>query len=200
MSIKSFGLADDAEICPACFALRGLMIDRPPGARQLCDCETAELLARGQEVPRYGHDLHTTAELCRCCGVVLVLSGSKWAKWFCRECFGRVKDLNEQAGTCVVPIGPHSITNGVFLQAGRARAPAAVLSFWDQLGAFFRETGGIKAWSTAVTRHNVQVLGLDTAELIPLRTYLVAARRSDALTKEAAFQRLESKVNECQSL
>lgn len=54
MSIKSFGLADDAEICPACFALRGLTIDRPPGARQLCDCEIAELVARGQEVPRYG--------------------------------------------------------------------------------------------------------------------------------------------------
>ena len=175
------------------------MIDRPPGARQLCDCEIAELVARGLEVPHYGHDLHTTAELCRCCGVDLVLSGSRWAKWFCRECFGRVKDLNEQAGTCVVPIGPHSIMNGVFLKAGRARAPAAVASVWDQLGAFFRESGGIKAWSREVNRHNVHVLGLDTAELIPLQTYLVAARRSDALTKQTAFQRLQSKMSESPS-
>ena len=105
-----------------------------------------------------------------------------------------------QMGTCVVPIGPHSIMNGVFLKAGRARAPGAVISFWDQLGAFFRETGGVEAWSREVTRHNLHVLGLDTTESIPLRTYLVAARRSDALTKEAAFQRLESKVTECQSI
>ena len=60
MSIKSFGLGDDAEICPVCFAVRGLMIDRPPGARQLCDCERAEIIARGLEVPRYGRRSHQT--------------------------------------------------------------------------------------------------------------------------------------------
>ena len=90
--------------------------------------------------------------------------------------------------------------NGVFLKAGRARAPRAVVAFADQLGAFVRQAGGIKASTREVTRHNLRLLGLDTTESIPLRTYLVAARRSDALTKEAAFQRLESKVKASQSL
>ena len=34
--------------------------------------------------------------------------------WFCRECLYRVKDLNNGAGRCVVPIGRHSLMNGVF--------------------------------------------------------------------------------------
>ena len=200
MSIKSFGLADDAEICPACFSLRGLMIDRPPGARQLCDCEIAELVARGQEVPRYGHDLHRTAELCRCCAVDLVTQGSRWSKWFCRECFERVKGLNLAAGTCVVPIGPHSIMNGVFMNTKKTRGPEALNAFASQLLTFFRESGGIEAWSREVTRYNLTVLVLGIEGPVPLHTYLVAARECPALTKQAAFQRLESKVRESQSL
>jgi hypothetical protein len=192
ISIKSFGLGDDAVICATCYAVRGLMNYRPPGARQLCDCEIGELKARGEEVPTYGDDLHGTAELCRCCGIVLVHCGSKWAKWFCRECLGRVKDLNESAGRCVVPIGPHSIMNGVFLRANRAHAPEAFDAFADQLLTFFRESGGIEAWSRAVTRRNLTLLGLDTQGPIPLSTYLVAAQGSKVLTKEAAIRRLEA--------
>jgi hypothetical protein len=194
MSIKSFGLGDDTEICPVCYALRGTMVYRPPGSRQLCDCEIAQLRTRGQEVPTYGHDLHEAAELCRCCGVDLVLSGSRWAKWFCPECFGRLKVLNEAAGTCVVPIGRHSIMNGVFLKANKDRGPEALNAFADQLLAFFRESGGIQAWGREVVRHNVRTLDLGTAGPIALCTYLLVAQRCLALTKEAAFRRLEAKT------
>ena len=194
MAIKlaAFGLAEDAEICPACFALRGLMIlnDRPPTARQLCDCEIAELIARGEEVPRYGHDLHIVAELCRCCGLELLSSGSRWSKWFCKQRLESVRHLNESFGACMIPIGWHSLMNGTFLRADRARGQAAQIAFFDQLTAFFGQADKVKSWGRDVTSENIAAVGLEKWDPIPLRAYLRKVRESKVLSEEAAFRNL----------
>jgi hypothetical protein len=60
-----------------------------------------------------------------------VSSGSKWSLFFCEDCKMRVVAHNQGAGRCVIPIGRHSIMNGVFLS--RADASNADFARRDHL-------------------------------------------------------------------
>src|SRR5436190_12449390 len=60
----------------------------------------------------------TPAELCNCCGIELLPSGSKFSPFFCRPCHARVSTLNRAAERCVIPIGRHNIMNGSILRGG----------------------------------------------------------------------------------
>ena len=70
-------------ICCRCLLLKGSVPGRTDGARQFCDCTPVEVR---QAQPRWGGDFNTYAELCRCCGLVLIRSGSRWSVWFCASC------------------------------------------------------------------------------------------------------------------
>lgn len=52
-------------------------------------------------------------DLCWCCGQALIPTGSRWSTFFCPTCKQYVFELNEAAGSCLIPIGRHSIANGI---------------------------------------------------------------------------------------
>jgi len=52
-------------------------------------------------------------DLCWCCGQALISTGSRWSTFFCPICKKFAVNLNEAAGSCVIPIGRHSIANGI---------------------------------------------------------------------------------------
>ena len=55
--------------------------------------------------PRY--DLPTAAELCRCCGAVLLRYGSKFSVGFCGGCYDLVRSFNPDQGSYAVDVGRH---------------------------------------------------------------------------------------------
>ena len=104
-------------VCHSCLLLKGPVPGRTDGARQFCDCTPGEV-RRAQS--RWGGDFNTYAELCRCCGLVLLRSGSRFSIWFCTQCLEAIKALNRSAGRSLVPIGRHSFMNGVGSERGAA--------------------------------------------------------------------------------
>ncbi|HVA10428.1 MAG TPA: hypothetical protein VNG12_27250, partial [Acidimicrobiales bacterium] len=103
------GLSDDAAVCGSCHQVRGTAL---AGFHQRCACEPVP----DPDEPRFGQDFLMAAELCRCCGLVLLPSGSRWSVWFCPPCTRLARSFNEQLGRCVIPIGRHSLMNGVGLK------------------------------------------------------------------------------------
>jgi len=179
------GLSDDAVICGSCHQIRGTAL---AGFHQRCACEPLP----DPEEPRYGHDFLMAAELCRCCGLVLLRSGSKWSVWFCVPCKDLARSFNEQVGRCVIPIGRHSLMNGVGLKGTDAKRNAAVKRFAEELGSLFARVGWMDDWKGLAVRHNLVVLGAHPDHDLPLADYLdlVALAPNPALTSESAFARM----------
>ncbi len=172
----------DFTVCGTCHALRG-----PIGSvgavqvRQLCDCAAQE---ERSAQPRLG-DHNTAFELCRCCGTEALTSGSRWSVWFCHECKERVRALNQRSGRCVIPIGRHSLMNGVSFDPGANEASRA---FADQLKRLFREMGGTEGWARAAVRLNLAAAGLPGDD-IGLEAYLETLARL-APVKEQRFNQM----------
>jgi hypothetical protein len=157
-----------------CLLLKGPVPSRADGARQFCDCTPLEV-RRAQ--PRWGGDFNTYAELCRCCGLLLLRSGSRFSIWFCGQCLEAIKALNSSAGRCLVPIGRHSFMNGVGASAAQLRTE-----------------GGARALAEGtrtIVQRNLTELGFDNERDARLADYLDAVS-SSALSPRAAFEALIS--------
>jgi hypothetical protein len=185
-------IKDRLLVCAVCGHLRGPWRYQGDTEDRLqrCACDRSD---HRSPQPRWpGFDHNTVAELCRCCAIELLGSGSKWSVWFCRPCLTRVRGLNERAGRCVVPIGRHSLMNGIgYRLDGRRDDEAALLAFGDQLQTFLRATEGTEGWRRRVVRRNLVLFGLGEAIGVPVNRYLLKARRA-GLSREDAFERLRA--------
>lgn len=132
-------------------------------------------------------DHQTVAELCRCCAVELLASGSRWSVWFCAECKERVRDLNARVGVCVIPIGRHSIMNGVGLRGDRAHDEDEVAAFVDRMKGFLDTTDRLSDWATEIIRRNCARVALGDRDRVPISEYLEAVAPLD---RESAFEEL----------
>lgn len=172
-------------VCGRCQRVRGGPIGTVGAVTvwQLCACSSTE---EHRAQPRVG-DHNTAAELCRCCGLELLDSGSKWSVWFCRTCLDRIRKMNLDAGRCLVPIGRHSLMNGVF--RGRPKAKHRVVAFANELQALFNRIGGTESWAGRAVRMNLARAGLDAEVDHDVRVYLGAFSEVESL-KEQRFQEM----------
>lgn len=136
-------------------------------------------------------DFPTPAELCRCCGQELLQSGSRWSVWFCSECKGRVRTLNERAGTCVIPIGRHSMMNGVFIPGGRIPEFVEIEGFTLKVRGLSWEMERLAEWAAEIVRRNCVAGGLIGRALVPLSEYLEVLRAAGLARKDAFAAMLE---------
>lgn len=176
----------ELRICGSCRTLKGPVPDRSDGARQLCECAPTE---NHRAEPLWGGDFNTYAELCHCCGLVLLRSGSRWSVWFCEPCKRSVVALNRAAGRCLIPIGRHSLMNRVAARSEQLRTNVGAVAFADQLDTLFASIGGLRAWAATVTASNTIALGFGGDVDVLLADYLAAVRGS-TLSSEAAFTSL----------
>lgn len=173
-------------VCGKCHALRGGPIATVDDVAvwQLCDCATVEERTAQPRV----WDFSTAFELCRCCGLEALRSGSRWSVWFCAVCNQRVRELNAASGRCIVPIGRHSSMNGVFLDSN---ADEGLRVFTEQVTSLFHEIVGTEGWSRTAVRMNLAAVGLPMGEDIDLETYTAAVCR----LADLKAQRFEEMVN-----
>ena len=143
----------ELEVCVACGELRGPY----EGFDNLCECDR-EAWDR-TPLPRAG-DLSSNVDVCKSCISTLAPGSSRWTLYHCRECMSAVAGLNRLAGRCVVPIGPHSIMNGVFAAASPPPTDAQVVSFVDQLGALLRHQESLHDRTKRRVRERLEEFGV----------------------------------------
>ena len=61
-------------------------------------------------------DFDLAFELCYACACAVVHSGSRFSSFHCDDCRPAVKALNTEVGALVLPMGRHSLMNGVALR------------------------------------------------------------------------------------
>lgn len=176
---------DDFRVCGRCFGLRG----EQSGRRQLCGC--ASPAERDAEQATQGRNWTMLKELCRCCAATVISAHHKFARWFCDECLTRVVEVNTACGTCIIPIGWHSIVNGVFISTNRHKDLPDLDAAADQLYAFLRESGGTWEWGRHVVEQHWIAAGLPAGGDVPLDHYL-AAVAGLGVDKQALFEALVS--------
>jgi len=176
--------AAQLEVCRTCLCLRGPFYDSWNGCDRVqpCACDPKQPLWNA-------FDYNTWAELCQCCSAEVLRSGSRWSPFFCDECKQRVRDYNEREGYCVIPIGRHSLMNGVGLNVVAASKSKAAKTFADGLVGLFGGCDGVWKFHREQLRLAVDALA-EPAGVIPLPLFLEHARRRT--DRVAAFALLVS--------
>jgi hypothetical protein len=181
----------DFWVCHACFGLYGQSGNR----RQLCSCSSPEehralADARYQIAGTYWTRL---AAICFCCGAQLLNADHKFALWFCGGCLDRAREVNEACGRCAIPIGWHSIVNGVFIPGNRCKTLIGATGAADELGAFFRESADIHEWSKQVIERHWRSAGLPLDQDVPVDDYLSAVIAMDPVTSTLFDELVEAR-------
>lgn len=152
------------EVCRVCAELRGDVTVDGVRRRQRCLCEPRE-----PEWPRY--DFNRKHELCHCCAAETIPSGSRWSLFFCEPCKTAIVHLRDQVGRVVIPIGRHTLMNGV----GMSRE-GCVQTFVTQTTSLFDRMKRLHAWHADRVRDLLgEIDGGDGA--VPLARYLELAKR-----------------------
>jgi hypothetical protein len=164
-------------ICACCGHLRE--IARPDGVEQRCACSEP---ADRDEEPWPRHDFNERASLCRCCGLEVLHSGSRWSMFFCRECQLLAMGVSIWERRLVFPIGRHTMMHAWVPEAepGSIAAHGGVPSVLaetvhESLQTVPGGTNGLWAWYPFVVNYNLRRLGFD--EDVRLEDYLAAVER-----------------------
>jgi hypothetical protein len=202
-SLAAYGFRPEFRTLSVCTTCLGLFDDdsggQRPGQQQRCACRPSG----GDRWP--GYDYNERARLCDCCCRYLLRSGSRWSVWFCDECKERVIGLNEDVGFALIPIGRHSLMNGLGLRGGATERE--IKRFADRVGGLSTRMDLLShTWKPAQLRRELQRLGLfkeggtgdgdgagdgdPTSTAIPLPAYLAAVAEEDRTS--GADHRLEA--------
>jgi len=183
---------DNFTVCRTCAGLAGY----PPVRKQypqLCRCH------REGQVRWPDHDFNEYVDLCWCCLLERIPSGSRWSPFYCPECLERAHGYNESMGGVLLYVGRHSLMNGVWVREGRLARPQAPAALCRAVGEFALGICGffeamdrwrptrLQAVLRAVGR---EVPGQGESEEIGLVEYLRAAGRladDRELAKRASF-------------
>jgi hypothetical protein len=196
--VDAFDEVEGATICPVCFEVHGRLVVSGRSRRhyrQRCACE------RGDEPeerwladparpdgPRF--DFNRLIELCRCCTLEPLPSGSRWSVWFCDACKERALELNRSVGGPLLPIGRHTLMNHVGLSGEAAADPRACERVAAAATTLFERMDALHEWANKRLRENTGGLGFAPAVEVPLEDYLVRAEA--VLSKKDAFEALHS--------
>ena len=126
-------LLGDLEVCLECFNLRGSF----EGKEHRCDCVPRDDGWRERE---WGtRDIAALVDLCHLCARNTMKSGTRWSWYACDICLKVNRIVGEVFGSRragALPLGRHSIMNGVTLGGGHTDDTAAEM------------TSGVRSMST----------------------------------------------------
>ena len=177
-------------ICGSCYHIRGQWSDSSSPERvmyQRCSCQPTE--PEGYAPWPTGFDFHQVVELCNCCGIEVLRSGSRWSVWFCDSCQERVQEVHSRYRAYLLPIGRDSLYSGFDVTAEEASEPRKVSAFLGKTRVMGEAIGHLSEWAKQVVRQNLEVLGLAERDDTPLLSYCKAAAEA-GLDKMTAFDGL----------
>lgn len=168
-------------ICKICGNVHGptqiTIYEKTLRLTQTCGC----VLKTDDGEPWPYFDFKTVVELCRCCGRVLLGSGSRWSVWFCSACKPRILAVNKACNFYLLPIGRHSIMAGTF-----ATSEADIPEFTDGLRRWIARVEILEQFAKSAVLDNLKQLKPTTdAPDVPLVGYLEALPRSEECVTQA---------------
>jgi hypothetical protein len=123
-------------LCPQCLELFGkLRLDDTSTKKQECSC------GKRAKKKWNGYDFNRKYEICYCCGLEVIPSGSKWSSFYCRDCKDTISRLNNAVGQCVLPLSRHSMMNGFSLTGEQAKNPSAIKKFTNNVNKINNKIG-----------------------------------------------------------
>jgi tetratricopeptide (TPR) repeat protein/DNA-binding response OmpR family regulator len=188
---------ESLKICRECLELRGVW--RPKGATQTpgskfrlsyytqeCKCEEASSILN-ESWP--GFDFKKAVELCHCCGVQPILTGSKFSPWFCSDCEALVLGLNRKYRRYVIPFGRHSFHGGSSLGGQALKDQAEIAYFAQRASELSDDMNKVQRFAKQILSENLQTLGYGRKDDVELNAYLAALAKKP-VSKQSAFVRL----------
>lgn len=123
--------------------------------------------------PAFSPEAQIPCELCNVCGLETIRGGSRWHRLLCTRCMRDVQDLNRAAGRLVVPIGIHSIMNGIGVKGTDAQDPDKLAAFTAQFNEMNVGIEGLRDYGTAMILERCRQFGLRPVDgVYLLREYL----------------------------
>ena len=142
-------------LCPKCLQPHGKMrLLYGDWVEQQCECEKKDESKWGD-----GRDFNTGYETCYCCGLEVITSGSRWSSFYCQDCKKAIRKFNDSVGTCVIPLGRHSIMNGIGFKKSAPLQEATSL-FSNELKSMGELMGRAHEHGALVLRHQLKILKL----------------------------------------
>ena len=186
--------AYDLIICRKCLNLYGRLVgvldesttgEKRSGWRyQKCRCIKDEDRKNGLKVQLWpGNDFNTSVEFCHCCSKRLINSGSKFSSFYCSDCLKIIKENNAQPGNYQIPLGRHSLMNGINLQYPFTDDEGR--QFTKQVNRLFNKIDLVYEWQRLSLFENLYDLGFIFHNDISLAYYDKLIQRSgdDSLKK-----------------
>lgn len=125
-------------ICGSCHLLSGVarLPDGTVGQVYRCDCGRVPKEIVTPPLPKVRpistwEDIGKTIRritICTCCGAAVLPAHHRFAPYHCTPCAVRVRSVNALAGQLVVPLGSHSLLNGIDPVEDPAAVPESVWS------------------------------------------------------------------------
>ncbi len=185
---------EDAKVCSSCLEIYGFIYLKSGIFYQKCNskCPVRDLketmpITEKEQAKWEGYDYNQVLTLCYCCGAEQLRSGSRWSVWFCETCRKRVLEFNQEIGISLIPIGRHSLMNGIGLELGPVVSKIKIKETFDDLRQLGARIDRMDQWKKIGKSHNWLSTGLDPEQDISLIKYLCSVK---GFSKEDAFLRL----------
>lgn len=176
-------------VCGAC----GDVVGPIGGGTDRVQTGTCRLHEAAEEERWSRYDFNRHVEICRCCGTILLRSGSKWSVWFCDDCKDAVLALGRRHGRCIVPIGRHSVHAGLMLTNEDRDDPVALHCFVESYNAITDVMRVVEDWRGVVIRRNLETMGLAPDSIVPVARYVTGVAEVDPA---ARFQEMVAYLQE----
>lgn len=129
---------------------------------QKCLCKDDDSPVPKQEDEEWkwlGFDYRKIMELCYCCGQELLISGSRWSVFFCDDCKTKVLELNRRFQRAVIPVGRHTLMNGIEIDSDKLNEPEAVQAFHAKANDMIERNKKMNKWNAQIVSDNLKALG-----------------------------------------
>ena len=187
---------EDAKICSSCLDIYGFFYTDNGVFYQKCDseCHHRDLKAgmppsEKKQARWDGFDFNEVATLCYGCGAALLRSGSRWSVWFCGTCKKRVSVLNQEMGEAVIPIGRHTLMNGIELKLEPEQKTSVskrkTREFADSFLQFGNRIDRLAQWKKISISQNCRAAEFVPGHDVGLMKYLSSL---NGLNKESSFE------------
>jgi hypothetical protein len=103
-------------------------------------------------------DFNRGVDLCYCCGIEPLTSGSRYSVWFCDICKPMVLRLNAVHQRCIIPLGRHSFHYGWLLGADDLGDPVTMHRFSEASQAAAFATDALADWYRIVVGSNLEAI------------------------------------------
>ena len=182
---------EDTKVCSSCLDIYGFVYLKSGIFYQKCNpkCPVRDLketmpITEKEQAKWEGYDYNQTLTLCYCCGAEQLRSGSRWSVWFCESCNKRVREFNQAMGVSLIPIGRHSLMNGIGLELGPTVSKIKIKETIDDFHQLGARIDYLERWRRIVKSHNWRSARLDPEQDISLIKYLSSVK---GLSREEAF-------------